>query len=43
MRLVIELPENDEQPAEVLSRRLTTGLTVQVQGFQGVIIGLEGE
>lgn len=39
MRIVIDLPENDEQPGPVLRRRLHTGQVIQVQGFQGTIVG----
>jgi hypothetical protein len=43
MKLIVDIPETDEQPREVLQRRLIDGANIQVQGFSARVVGLVDE
>lgn len=43
MKLVVDIPENDEQPRAVLERRLIAGVSIQVQGFSARVVGTVDE
>jgi hypothetical protein len=43
MKLIVEIPETDDQPLEVLARRLPDGANIQIyvslQGFGARVLG----